>query len=427
MKVLWIVNGMLPDFSRALSRRAGNTGGWMPSLIAAIRHHAPGVALYVVCEADGDFAAEYNGVHYYSFKRFSLPIPGYSSRRNRFCGKLRRLVAEIRPDVIHFHGTENGYMAFPEMTWCGVPRVVSLQGVITGYYPHFLGGLTSRQLFHHRNWMRWLLLRHDLAFGADSWREHASRIERMGLVGVRHIAGRTVWDRAWAKALAPDAQYHHVGEVLRPEFYDTTRKVAAIKPHSILASAAVKYPLKGGHWLLEAVAYLKRKYPDITVKFVDAESKIHPRTLKQRLQATDYHHYIRHLVSNLGIEENVIFLPGLDASGVVEELRSAEVFCLPSMVENSPNSLGEAQLIGVPVVATDVGGNSSMVENGISGLLVPSGDAAALAFGISELFEKPDFATKLAVKAREVALLRHNDMAVVSDLVKCYKEVVGNG
>ncbi len=424
MNVLWLVNCMLPEFSEALGRPAGNTGGWLPSLVGAIRRFAPELELHILCEADGDYVAECNGVNYYSFKAINIGPRWARSKRSAFGMKLRSLIKRICPSVIHCHGTENGYLDFHEDVLCGIPVVVSLQGIINGYYPHYLGGLTARRLRPYRNVIRNVLTGHNLEFVADSWRKDVSSREIRCLDKANCVAGRTDWDCAWAKALAPNAKYYHVGEILRPEFYVAKRNVGSAVHHSILASAALKYPLKGGHWLLEAVAFLKRDFPDVTVRFVDAQRLIEPKLMADKIRMTEYHKFIKTRISELDLVDNVVLLPSLNAKEVVEELYSAEVFCLPSLVENSPNSLGEAQVVGVPCVATDVGGVSSMLENEKTGLLVPSGDAASLAYAIRRLFENKTLASRLAKEARRVALERHNPERVVSELKACYEEVM---
>lgn len=425
MKVFWFVNGMLPEFSAALERPVGNTGGWMPSLVSAIRKFASNISLYILCEADEDYRAEVNGTHYFSFKTINQGPRWKRSGHAAFVKKLHALMNEIHPDVIHCHGTENGYLDFPAEVFGTIPICVSLQGIINGYYPHYMGGLTARQLKPYRNVLRNILTGHDLEFVADSWRKNVSLREVRCLEKAKCVMGRTDWDRSWAKVLAPNAVYHHVGEVLRPEFYSVERDERKVVPHSIVASAALKYPLKGGHWLLEAVSYLKKDYPDITVRFVDAKRVISPTSMVDKLRMTEYHKYIRQRIGELGLMGNVVLLSSLDAGGVVEQLKTAEVFCLPSLIENSPNSLGEAQLVGVPCVATDVGGNSSMVDNECTGLLVPSGDAASLACGIARLFEDHDLSRNMAKKAKAAALFRHAEDVIVGDLVNCYNEVSG--
>lgn len=86
--------------------------------------------------------------------------------------------------------------------------------------------------------------------------------------------------------------------------------------------------------------------------------------------------------------EKTVMLPG-ERPDIASWLSAFDVFCLPSMWEGLPNSLLEAMALGLPVVASGVDGVPEAVENGKNGLLVPPGDAAALAKAIKSLVTDP--------------------------------------
>ncbi len=416
---------MLPEFSVALGRKAGNTGGWMPSLTGAIRQYAPKIELYVVCEADGDYQRDANGTHYYGFKNFNHGLRWGRSSKCAFVGKVKSLIQNVNPDLIHFHGTENGYADLGDEVWRGVPRVVTLQGIINGIYPHYMGGLTPLQLKPYQNHLRNLITGKNLLDTADLWRMRLAIAEARSLNKMQHVAGRTDWDRAWAKALAPHARYHYVGEIMRPEFYERDNR-SRVMPHRIYASAAFKYPLKAGHVLLQALSYLKGAYPDVKLAVADGLDKLRPTSLRAKLSQTEYHRCLSACIQELGLEDNVELLPPIDSARVRDELEKAEVYCQASFVENSPNSLAEAQLVGVPVVASYAGGIPSMVKNGKTGLLVQPSDPAVLAAAIARLFDDDDMKARLADMAWKIANERHNPQKVVADLTTCYGKVIGN-
>ena len=86
--------------------------------------------------------------------------------------------------------------------------------------------------------------------------------------------------------------------------------------------------------------------------------------------------------------EGVIFLG--DRREVPELLRALDVFVLPSRNEGISNTILEAMATGLPVVATRVGGNPELVEDGLTGVLVPPGDAAALAAALEGYRARPE-------------------------------------
>ena len=105
------------------------------------------------------------------------------------------------------------------------------------------------------------------------------------------------------------------------------------------------------------------------------------------------------------------------------QLESADLFCLPSACENSPNSLGEAMLTGTPCVATFVGGVPSVLDNGKEGILVPSNDPAMMASAIDRLFMDGALARGFANEAYQSAVVRYSPTRVVTQLFNAYNEV----
>ncbi|MDA8406588.1 MAG: glycosyltransferase family 4 protein, partial [Deltaproteobacteria bacterium] len=86
---------------------------------------------------------------------------------------------------------------------------------------------------------------------------------------------------------------------------------------------------------------------------------------------------------------------------ISEWLLTLDIFVLPSVTEGCPNILMEALAVGVPTIATDVGAVSDLIEHGVSGLLVPPGNSAALAEAIERLLKNFKLACSLSESARE--------------------------
>ncbi len=127
-------------------------------------------------------------------------------------------------------------------------------------------------------------------------------------------------------------------------------------------------------------------------------------------------------VSELGLQPNFLFLGSRE--NVSEILACCDIAVLPSQAEGFSNALLEYMATGLPTVATDVGGNPQVIENGVNGLLVKPGDPAALADAISSLLENPNFASQLGVAARD-RVRRHFDFAqLTSNVDALYTELL---
>jgi glycosyltransferase involved in cell wall biosynthesis len=108
---------------------------------------------------------------------------------------------------------------------------------------------------------------------------------------------------------------------------------------------------------------------------------------------------VRGRASARGLDGRVRFMGPLDRDGVVALFRAADASLLSSSWENSPHTVVEALAVGTPVIATSVGGVPELVRDGENGLLVPPGDAEALAQAIRRLVADPGLRERLAKAA----------------------------
>jgi len=102
---------------------------------------------------------------------------------------------------------------------------------------------------------------------------------------------------------------------------------------------------------------------------------------------------------NLNLTGRIIFTG--QRSDVPQIMREIDVSVLPSLTESFSNTLLESMANGLPVVATNVGGNPEIVSDGVNGILVPPGEPAALSHAMVELLQQPELARRLGKAARE--------------------------
>jgi glycosyltransferase involved in cell wall biosynthesis len=157
-----------------------------------------------------------------------------------------------------------------------------------------------------------------------------------------------------------------------------------LAPRPAILEVARLAEVKGQHVLLEAVAQL------------DAHLVLAGRDLEA---GGAYERQLRARADELGIAGRVVFAgPRDDVPGL---LAGADVFCLPSFEEGLPLTVLEAMAQARPVVATAVGGTPEAVVDGETGLLVPPGDAGALAEALRSLLEEPERARRLGEAGRD--------------------------
>ena len=103
-----------------------------------------------------------------------------------------------------------------------------------------------------------------------------------------------------------------------------------------------------------------------------------------------------------------------------EEYLSCNVFISASTIENSPNSVGEALLLGVPVVTSDVGGVSSITKHNETAFLYPSDEPYMLAYYVCKVFEEQGLAVSMGEKASKKAKLDYDCQDIVNKILTVY-------
>jgi glycosyltransferase involved in cell wall biosynthesis len=235
--------------------------------------------------------------------------------------------------------------------------------------------------------------------------------EAVTMASVGHVAGRTEWDRRLASVMAPQAIYHRCEEPMRIAFHQASWRADAAQPGRIVSTSG-HYALKGVGTLLRAVDIVRRTAPETTLVLVG----VAPGTLDDKAA-------MRHIRA-LGMEECVTVMGELDAESVAQQLTQANLFVNPSHIENGSNALSEAQLVGVPCVASSAGGMVTTAGQGSAALLFQDGDAEALAGALLYLMNDPDEAARLGERGRALATARHDSDRIRSQLLSMYDKML---
>jgi glycosyltransferase involved in cell wall biosynthesis len=114
-----------------------------------------------------------------------------------------------------------------------------------------------------------------------------------------------------------------------------------------------------------------------------------------------------------------------ERSDVPDVMRGLDCFVLPSLVEGISNTILEAMSSGLPVLATEVGGNADLVTEGVTGHLVPAGDVGAMAERILRLATEPGRARELGRAGRTAVEQRFSLAAMVAAYEGLYDQVLG--
>ena len=385
MRVLWFAN--TPGLSAGYLKISLAAGGWISALQQAVEA-VPACQLGFVFYAEQAMAPfEYGKTWYYPVQ------PLGSGRRKRLLNRIAglaetgenlpaflRAVEQFKPDIIHVHGTEFPFgLILREVR--KVPVVISIQGNLTVYREKYFAGLSLPGLW--RGWRSGYPF-----YSADYkiWRRRME-IEQEILRRARFVFGRTDWDRRIARVLAPDAEYFHVDEVIRPGFYGLDWGTGTRGEVPVFFTTSSPSIYKGFETIIDTARVLLENGVafEWMVAGLKADDPLVRLTLAERR------------VGDLAAL-NIRLLGTLAEWAVAEMLVSCDAYIQVSHIENSPNSVCEAMLAGVPVIASFAGGTGSLLRDGVEGVLVQDGDPYVLAGAMQEVTGQPE---KYAVMAAE--------------------------
>lgn len=417
MKILWITNILLPDVCDKIGVKTPVIGGWMASSLNALKGN--GINFGVASLYNGYVLKYYiiNDVHY-----FLIPAPKNNNKYNVSLEKYWKKVNEqYKPNLVHLHGTEFAHgLAFIK-SCPDVKIIASIQGLVSMIHRYYFAGLTTKEILFNISLRD--ILKIDSLFQSRKSMKKRGINEIEIIKNISNVIGRTSWDYAHSVSINPNINYYFCNETLRNSFYNNKWEYKKIEKYSIFLSQA-GYPIKGLHQVIKAIYFIKNKYPQIKL-YVGGHNITKYDTLIDKIKITGYGLFIKRLIRKYDLESNICFLGLLNEEEIVNRYLKSNLFICPSSIENSPNSLGEAQILGVPLIASYVGGVPDMVENEKSGFLYPFEEFEMLAILIDEVFSMEEKQLEiLSVNEREEALRTHNPYFNAKQMIKIYNNVV---
>jgi len=412
LRILWFCN--TPASGAEFLNLSSNLGGWLSSLDKAISDKVDlSVAFYysLPVEPFVHHRVTYYPIHlklsfFQKVRNAVDPIVFDKENLNHYL----RLIGHVNPDIIHIHGTENSFGCIIDKI--EIPVIVSIQGNLNVCLHKYFSGLIAKHALLKFPYLKgFRSFPYYQSFTRDYWwfRKTAKR-ELNNLKSAKYIAGRTDWDRRITKVLASQSKYFIVNELLREPFYKAQWSLNFSKK-ILLFTTNGNTPYKGFETLCLALYILNSLGIDVEWRVAgindsDLIVKVVKRVLKGKFP-----------------NQGLMLLGSLNGEQLVKELVNSNIYVMPSHIENSPNNLCEAMLVGIPCIATYAGGTGSILRDKIDGITVQDGDPWALAGAILELHENPQQAEKYSASARSAALDRHNPLNVVPSLLEVYRNV----
>ena len=413
MRVLWIVSFPLPEVAHLAGVNKSAFGGWVASMLRQLSS-VDELKLSVAMKSpiEKRIKERIGNIDYYL-----LPQSG-QDRFDIYQKDCDFVLQDAAPDLLHAEGTEGTHTFRFLRTWKG-ENIVSMQGILNGYEPYEYGNLPVADMIASFQGQAAIM---SLALLSNKLLNFKKRVsgEMKSIELADNILGRTTWDRAHSYAINNQADYFTCYRVLRDPFYEQVWELEKVEKHTIFIGNAAS-PRKGAHFVLRAVAQLKDEFPDIRVYIAGA--KPYKTSWKEWKKVVGYPAYLQNLIRDLDIEKHIKFLGVLQAEEMAKQMCSAHVCVLSSVIENSPNTLGEAMIMGLPVITSYVGGAPDMARDGEEALFYRDNDPQLLAYAIKRVFDSEALALKLSANGRKRALVTHDPQENLDRMIKIYSTI----
>lgn len=397
MKVLWFTN----TGSNFLNNDSHNGGGWISSLeTILVKNLDISLSIAFNISTKHDKTVREN-VCYYPIYKSRIPSISPSDDVKKYIA----IVNECDPDIIHIFGTEQNFgLIIPHIN---KPVVIHLQGILKPYLNALLPPRFSKLDFFFQNGFNPfnLLLNY---YRYKSWESRSDREVNI-LKNCKYIMGRTEWDRNMSRLLAPNSQYFYCSEILRSIFYKDDRWKRNAKSKKTIVSTLSSPLYKGADLILNTAKILKEILGLDFEWIVFGVNDVKYIEKKLKIKAKDV---------------NVNFYGVVNSENLKINLLECDVFVHPSYIDNSPNSVCEAQILGVPVIACNVGGLSTIINHNETGLLVPANDPYMLAINIFDILGNKAEAERISNNEINVSVSRHNPKKITQDLIGIYETIL---
>lgn len=417
MNVLWITNTIFPTVCKELKLPTPVVGGWMYSSASHLCEKFNNINLAV--------ASIYQGKELKILKDDNITyylLPGTAPKHlydNSQESYWTQVANSFQPDVVHIHGSEYPH-GLSYVNACGNKNVVvSVQGLVSVYHRYYMGGIPETTL--HKSVTIRDRFRKDSLFHQQSRMKNRARFEIQLFKKINHVIGRTSWDKVHSWAINPTIKYHFCNETLRNGFYQHSWDINNCEKNSIFLSQA-HYPIKGLQQLIKALPYVLNEFPQ--TKVYVAGNNFFSGIGKWKING--YAKYIHSLIKSLKVSGKIVFTGILSENEMRNKYLNAHVFVCPSSIENSPNSVGEAQLLGVPCISSYVGGVSDMIKHGETGFVYRYSEHEMLAKYICNIFKDDILAKTISTNSQITAKKRHSAEINTQKLYSIYNEILNH-
>lgn len=394
-RILWITNR--PIAGTCGTPKASSSGNWLDAAFDSLKSSGE-FALSIVSTGNVNEIKHFEeGDHNY----YILPNRGgkkYDVKNRKNISDWNKIKELVNPDVVQIWGTEHVASLLGARTFSDRPIVVYIQGVVAKIAKQYNYGLSLKDLYCN-------ISLQDIFRG--SWLTAAQRRAQRKVASEREIlelSSAAIVENDWCeyqiKAINPNIRIFRSKLPIKDDFFARKWALDSMERQTIFTNAGSFYPIKGHQILFEAMKYVVAAFPDVKL-YIPGTSRM-GGGLNNKLRRKGFENLLRKIIVENHLENNIVYTGVLTSEQMAEHLSKCNVYVMPSCVENHSSSLIEAMVVGAPCVSSNVGGVSSVAEDGKNALLYNYPDAEVLGGLINKVLSDDMLAKELSDEALKI-------------------------
>lgn len=396
MKILWIVNKPVGALHDKLFGKKATGGLWMEAMLEKSRSDLS-IQTVIVNISNIDKIQKYiYGDHEVYYTIPGIPNALYDYKSKKAHQYWRTILDTERPDIIELWGTEMPF-GIPALEEAGdIPSVIYVQGILDSIGRYYRAGLTPEEIRKMRT-VRDVLTGTTVDKIQKEYHKRAAIETQLAMMS-KNIIVENEWAESYYMRMCRDVQVYKCPLSISNAFFSVNWQADKMQPYTIMCSAA-NYPIKGLHMLLKALTIVKSYYPDVKL-FIPGTPLRPVNSIKSWIKQGGYDKLIHTMINDLDLRDTVSYTGRLTAEGMAKKMAEVNVFVMCSAIENHSSTLKEAMSVGVPCVASYVGGVPEYAHNRENCLLYRFEDYEHLALNLINLFRSQELCCRLSSQSR---------------------------
>ncbi len=408
IKILWFCSDFLTE------QKTTQTGTWLHTMSKGLVESGLVELFNVTNGSNGHtFLDQDMTINQWILPRKKLNRKGIPNKK--IIKDIQNIVLLVQPDIIHIWGTESYWGLLSARNLINGKVLLEIQGLKFEISKYFYKGLSKKELLSCIN-IKEILKPSVSIFSIKKAFSRWGTFEKEMILNHRYINTQSEWVRATVGRINKEAKIYNTLMLLRDEFYHAEKwNLHTCKRNSLFTITSEIISYKGLHVLFDAIAILKRDFPDIKLNIAS--------NLTYGIRRGGYTRFLFRKIKRMGLTNNICWLGPLTAEQIVKELQSANVVVIPSFVESYCMALEEAIFVGVPTVASFAGAMPELGKNKETVSFFQPGDAGMCAYEIIRILQNDDYALKMSNKAFKSKLIRNNSLAIEQQ-IQIYQDLL---